>query len=109
MRVTWFKMGINVDSDGMHHLKEIPHINGRYCKRNEVESILERINEQVADSSDEINHLINDINELKASSNTENAKKCDTIIKKLSNLQRRTKKCKRPKKTDNLDQDACFT
>ena len=99
MRVKWYKLNINVDSEGCHHLKEIPHIKGRYCKRNEVESILERINEQISDSGDELNHLINDIIEIKAHCeqlDTETGKKIDTVIGKLGELKRRTKKCKRP-------------
>lgn len=107
MRVKWYKMGIYAETDGTHHLKEIPHINGRYCKRNDVESIIERINEQIVDSTDAINHLINDINEIRAASDTDTTKKCDSVIKRLHELQKRTKKCKRPENSIEMcDVDA---
>lgn len=106
MRVKWYKVGVDIDTEGSYHLREIPHIKGRYCKRNEVESVLERINEQISDSTDNINHLINDIFEIKSRCDTSLKGKCDSVIKKLGDLRHRTKKCKRPKKEDISDFDA---
>ena len=108
MRVKWYKMGIYAENDGTHHIKEIPHINGWYCRRNEVESILERINEQIVDCTDAINHLVNDIAEIRAASDPDTAKKCDSVVKRLYELQKRTKKCKRPDRNEEpCDVDEC--
>ena len=104
-RLKWYKLSINVDQDGCHHLNEISHENGRYAKRNEVESIVERINEQISDSTDELSHLINQVNEIMAHSDDEIARKCETVIDKLDSLRRRTKKCKRPKRRKINDEN----
>lgn len=100
MRVKWLKLGINVDSNGFHSIKEIPNENGRYCKRNEVQSVLERINNQISDSGNIINHLINDMIEIRANSkeNIDIDLKCKHVIDNLTKLIKQTKKCKRPKK-----------
>ena len=102
MRVKWYKLNINIDSNGCHHLKETPHIKGKYCKRNEVETLVERINEQISDSTNQLNHMINDINEIKAACGSDQniIKKLDAVMKDLNSLKKRTKSCKRPRIDD---------
>ena len=97
-RLKWYKLAINVDETGYNHLNEILHDNGRYAKRNEVESLVERINEQIADSTNEVSHMINQMNEIMAECNAETTLKCKLMIDKLESLRKRTKKLKRPRK-----------
>jgi ElaB/YqjD/DUF883 family membrane-anchored ribosome-binding protein len=91
-------LAINVDETGYHHLNESLHDNGRYAKRNEVESLVERINEQIADSTNEVSHLINQMNEIMSESTGETVMKCKLVVDKLESLRKRTKKLKRPRR-----------
>ena len=63
-----------------------------------VESLVERINEQIADSTNEVSHMINQMNEIMAECNAETTLKCKLMIDKLESLRKRTKKLKRPRK-----------
>lgn len=95
MRVTWLKLNTNIDQNGKQRLKETPHINGKYCKRNEVESVLERVHEMIEDTTNELNQILNDANELQSTLTQEQLKICNRMMNKINDLQYRTKKCKR--------------